>query len=75
MLGRADEAGESAVLLEGIPAYYPRFGFERASALGFVAPSPTIPDDAFMVRRLAAYVPGVAGRLVYPAAYDALHSA
>jgi putative acetyltransferase len=74
VLERADAAGEPAVLLEGIPGYYPRFGFERASAFGFVAPSPTIPDEAFMVRRLAAYVPSVAGRLVYPPAYDALAS-
>ena len=35
-LGRAEEAGEPAVMVEGIPAYYPRFGFEQASALGFI---------------------------------------
>ena len=35
VLALADEAGEPAVLVEGVPAYYPRFGFERASALGF----------------------------------------
>ena len=39
-LGRAEEAGEPAVMVEGIPAYYPRFGFERASALGFISPHP-----------------------------------
>src|SRR5207248_3037275 len=43
-LGRAEAAGEPAVMVEGIPAYYPRFGFERASALGFVAPHASIPD-------------------------------
>ncbi len=37
-LGRAEEAGEPAVMVEGIPAYYPRFGFEQASALGFISP-------------------------------------
>jgi putative acetyltransferase len=71
-LGRAEEAGEPAVMVEGIPAYYPRFGFERATALGFVSPHPKIPDDAFMIRRLAGYTPDVAGRIVYPAAFDAL---
>ena len=74
VLERVEASGEPAVLVEGIPGYYPRFGFERASALGFVAPSPTIPDDAFMVRRFATYAPDVAGRVVYPAAYDALGS-
>jgi putative acetyltransferase len=72
VLGRAERAGEPAVMVEGIAAYYPRFGFERASALGFVSPHPTIPDDAFMVKRLLGYTPDLAGRIVYPAAFDAL---
>jgi putative acetyltransferase len=59
-LGRAEEAGEPAVMVEGIPAYYPRFGFEHASALGFISPHPKIPVDAFMVKRLAGYSPGLA---------------
>ena len=71
-LGRAQEAGEPAVMVEGIAAYYPRFGFERASALGFISPHPKIPDEAFMVKRLAGYRPDLAGRVVYPAAFDAL---
>src|SRR5438105_15622352 len=71
-LGRAEEAGEPAVMVEGIPAYYPRFGFEPASALGFISPHPKIPDDAFMVKRLPGYSPDLAGRIVYPAAFDAL---
>jgi putative acetyltransferase len=71
-LGRAEEAGEPAVMVEGIAAYYPRFGFERASALGFVAPQPTIPDEAFMVKRLPGYSPELAGRIVYPPAFAAL---
>lgn len=71
-LGRAEDAGEPAVMVEGIAAYYPRFGFERASALGFISPHPRIPDEAFMVRRLRGYTPDLAGRIVYPAAFDAL---
>ena len=71
-LGRAEEAGEPAVMVEGIAAYYPRFGFERASALGFISPHPKIPDDAFMVKRLPGYSPDLAGRIVYPPAFDAL---
>ena len=72
VLGRAEEAGEPAVMVEGIPAYYPRFGFERASTLGFVAPHPRIPDEAFMVKRLPGYSADLAGRVIYPAAFDAL---
>jgi putative acetyltransferase len=71
-LARAEEAGEPAVMVEGIPAYYPRFGFEQASALGFIPPHPKIPDDAFMVKRLPGWGPELAGRIVYPAAFDAL---
>jgi putative acetyltransferase len=69
---RVEEAGEPAVMVEGIAAYYPRFGFERASALGFISPHPTIPDEAFMVKRLRGYSPDLAGRIVYPAAFEAL---
>jgi putative acetyltransferase len=70
-LGRAEEAGEPAVLVEGIPGYYPRFGFERASALGFTPP-PGVPDEAFMVKRLAGYRADLAGRIVYPPSFDVL---
>ena len=60
-------------MVEGIAAYYPRFEvFQPASALGFISPHPKIPDDAFMVKRLAGYSPDLAGRIVYPAAFDAL---
>jgi len=71
-LGRAEAAGEPAVMVEGIPGYYPRFGFERASALGFGSPHPKIPDEAFMVKRLPGYTPELAGRIVYPPTFDAL---
>ena len=70
-LGRAEAAGEPAVMVEGIPGYYPRFGFERASALGFVVP-PKVPDEAFMVKRLPGYSPDLAGRIVYPPSFEAL---
>ncbi|HET7129806.1 MAG TPA: N-acetyltransferase [Gaiellaceae bacterium] len=72
-LARAEEAGEPAVIVEGIPAYYPRFGFEPARALGFVPPR-SIPAEAFMVKRLPGYSPDLAGRIVYPAAFEALGS-
>jgi putative acetyltransferase len=71
-LGRAEEAGEPAVMVEGVAAYYPRFGFERASTLGFISPHPKIPDPAFMLKRLPGYSSDLAGRIVYPSSYDAL---
>jgi len=42
-LGRAEAAGEPAVMVEGIPGYYPRFGFEPAIPLGFISRIPRSP--------------------------------
>lgn len=70
VLERADERGEPLVVVEGIPTYYPRFGFDRARAHGILPPSATIPDEAFMVRKLSAYREDLRGRVVYPAAFD-----
>ena len=60
---------EPLVFLEGSPRYYPRFGFESASSLGFTSPSERIPDAAFMVRLLPPYEPWMRGRLVYSDAF------
>ncbi len=67
-LERARRLGEELVVLEGIPAYYPRFGFVRASTLGIDPPRP-VPDEAWMALPL---VPGREwrGRVVYPPAFD-----
>lgn len=62
----ADTRPEPLVFLEGIPSYYPRFGFRRGAELGFTAPSVRIPPAAFMVYRLPAYEPWMTGALVYP---------
>ncbi len=63
---------DAAAIAEVVAAYCPRFGFERASALNFVSPNPNIPDEALMVKRLRGYRPDLAGRIVYPAAFEAL---
>ncbi len=60
---------EPAVFLEGIPAYYPRFGFRRGVDLGFTAASTRIPDDAFLVYLLPTFEPSVRGALVYADAF------
>ncbi len=66
-LEAADGRSEPLVLCEGVPAYYPRFGFESATALGLERPDERIPDDAWMAVRLRAYNPTIRGRVVYPA--------
>jgi putative acetyltransferase len=72
VLGLAESAGEPLVFLEGIPGYYPRFGFEVAAPLGFLPPREGIPEEAFMVKRFPGYDPALAGRIVYPPAFDGL---
>jgi putative acetyltransferase len=62
---RAEELGGPAVFLEGDPAYYSRFGWERASARGFTAPSTRIPDVAFQVVVLSSWQSWMTGPLVY----------
>jgi putative acetyltransferase len=62
----ADARGEPLVLVEGVPAYYPRFGFRSATALGIERPDPRIPDAAWLVLPLTRYDPTLRGRVVYP---------
>jgi putative acetyltransferase len=55
VLERADVAGWPFVLLLGEPAYYERFGFEPAGALGIVY-APVGPGSAyFQIKRLRAF--------------------
>ncbi len=70
VVARAEARGEPLVLVEGIPAYYPPLGFERASGFGLLAPRPEIPDAAFMIQRLSAYEHSLRGRVLYPPAFD-----
>lgn len=62
---RAEQLGVPAVFLEGDPGYYAKLGWERASARGFAAPSPRIPDVAFQVAVLPAWESWITGPLVY----------
>lgn len=66
VLDVADARGEPLVLCEGVPSYYPQFGFRSATELGLERPDPRIPDEAWMVRPLNAYDPALRGRVVYP---------
>ncbi|MFE7946707.1 bifunctional class I SAM-dependent methyltransferase/N-acetyltransferase [Streptomyces sp. NPDC057426] len=68
VLDAARLRGERLVLVLGHPEYYPRFGFERASAYG-IKPSFEVPDEAMMALVLAGSGPVPAGTLRYPAAF------
>jgi putative acetyltransferase len=69
-LRRADSSGAALVILEGSPAYYPRFGFRDARTLGVTVDLPDwASPDSGQVYPLSAYDPVVRGRLVYPPAF------
>lgn len=58
------------VVVLGDPAYYSRFGFERASAAGITLAFP-VPDGAFMALELAPRaLAGASGVVRYMAAFD-----
>jgi putative acetyltransferase len=62
----ARERSEPVLVLEGDPAYYGRLGFVAAGSLGVQGASPTTPDWAFQVYRIAPDLPDLRGRVVYP---------
>ena len=65
-LAAADRRREPLVLLLGHPTYYPRFGFQSASAMGLLPPNPNLPDEAWMAIPLRAYSADVRGQVVFP---------
>ncbi len=65
-LEAADRHRAPAVLLEGDPAYYSRFGFVPGRDLGLRRPSLRIPEVAFQAHPLRAYESWMTGTLVYP---------
>lgn len=64
-LGAAASLPAPLVVVLGHDWFYPRFGFAPARGLG-VSSSLPVDDEFFMARRLPAYRPGIAGRVVYP---------
>ena len=63
--------GSPFVVVVGHPEYYPRFGFERASARGLASQWEGIPDSAFMVVILDEQVmKGVSGTARYRREFD-----
>lgn len=70
VLARAEEGGETLVALVGDPAYYRRFGFVPAKALGVTSPDPGY-GDYFQARRLGDGE-HPQGRFQYAAPFDRL---
>ncbi|MFJ6248586.1 MULTISPECIES: GNAT family N-acetyltransferase [unclassified Streptomyces] len=68
VLDAARLRGETLVLVLGHPEYYPRFGFERASAHG-IRPGFEVPDEAMMALVLDDSAPVPPGPLRYPAPF------
>jgi predicted N-acetyltransferase YhbS len=66
---RAQQLGESLVVLVGHSAYYPRFGFVQAAALGIESPM-EVPREAWMALVLGPDHPR--GTVRYPEAFGAL---
>jgi predicted N-acetyltransferase YhbS len=62
---RADEMGEPALILLGLPEYYGRFGFEPAGALGISYKPVGLGSPNFLVRRLAGYRGEYHGEFTY----------
>jgi putative acetyltransferase len=74
-IGRAEEQREPLVVLEGSPAYYPRFGFRPAAGFGIVLHLPSwAPPEAAMVYPLSRYRPEIRGTVRYPPAFDVVNA-
>ncbi|WP_329070150.1 GNAT family N-acetyltransferase [Streptomyces sp. NBC_01429] len=67
-LRAAGERGERFVTVLGHPAYYPRFGFTRASAYG-IGLDIDVPDEAMMALALDADHPLPGGTVHYAAPF------
>ena len=66
VLDLSDARPEPLVIVQGHPAYYPRFGFVRGRTVGVLPPEHLgAIDRAWMVRRRPG-APEVRGRVVYP---------
>jgi putative acetyltransferase len=71
VLGAADALDEPVVVLLGHTDYYPRFGFTPAADLGITPPTPEW-REAFQVRTLSTYKPGLRGPFQYARPFNDL---
>lgn len=70
-LDAARARGEPALLVEGSPRYYGRFGFVRADEHGLLPPPEALYDWAFQIAVLDPDADLPRGRVVYPPALSA----
>ena len=71
--GAADASGDAIVVLEGSPAYYPRFGFVDSRTLGIEIHLPDwAPPEAGQALPLSAYHASLRGTVVYPPPFQGL---
>jgi putative acetyltransferase len=71
-IGLAIARAVPALVLLGHPAYYPRFGFGSARAVGLEPPAVAWPDAAWMARLLPAWTDLMHGTVRYPEAFEPL---
>ncbi len=71
-MGLAIARAVPALVLLGHPAYYPRFGFGSARAVGLEPPAAAWPDAAWMARLLPAWTDAMRGTVRYPEAFEPL---
>ena len=70
-LARMRSEGAPFVVVLGHHAFYPRFGFDRASKFGITCPW-EVPDEAFMLIAFdASVLPSTGGTAYYRAEFDA----
>lgn len=63
--------GHTIVNVLGHPAFYPRFGFRPARALGINGPYTDAPDDAWMIQELKpGALDNIKGTVFYPKIFD-----
>lgn len=73
VLTLADARPEPLVIVQGHPAYYPRFGFVHGRMIGILPPEHLgAIDQAWMARPGPRWTAGLHGRVVYPEAFLAL---
>jgi putative acetyltransferase len=70
-LERAEATEFPLVVVLGHPDFYPRFGFDPASAYGIACPYDGVPPEAWMAYTLPSYEPGSRGTVVYAGAFGA----
>lgn len=66
----AKESGYTSVVVLGLPSYYPKLGFKKASNWDIKSPFPA-PDEAFMAIELEpGSLDNISGKVIFPSAFD-----